>query len=299
VLPTHRRGNVVGALQVGMTPGEGGNFATGMLQAAADGRLQCLVLVGCDPLSDFPDHDLAQRALATVPALIAVDTVLSPSAQQAHVVLPAAAYGEKAGTVTNIEGRVQTVAQQVNAPGTARPDWMIAVELATRLGHDLGLRSVDEVTDAIARSVPAYAGITAAAVRDARDGLLAVPAPRRALTPSGQVAPQPSGYDFRLIVGRELYDLGIGTALSPSLAGLPRGARAHLHPLDLERMAPGGQVDQVRVSSAKGSLVVPAVADPGLQRGLVWMPFNQPGGAVSELLDAASPVLDVRVEVVG
>jgi predicted molibdopterin-dependent oxidoreductase YjgC len=264
-----------------------------------DGRLQCLVLVGCDPLSDFPDRDLAQRALAAVPALIAVDTVLSPSAQHAHVVLPAAAYGEKAGTVTNIEGRVQTVAQQVNAPGTARPDWMIAVELATRLGHDLGLRSVDEVTDAIARSVPAYHGITAAAVRAARDGLLAVPAPRRALAPSGQVAAHPSGYDFRLIVGRELYDLGITTALSPSLAGLPRGARAHLHPLDLERMAPRGQVGEVRVSSAKGSLVVPAVADPGLQRGLVWMPFNQPGGAVGELLDAASAVLDVRVEVVG
>ena len=53
----------------------------------------------------------------------------SESTQLADVVLAAAAYGEKAGTTTNLEGRVTTLAQKVTATGTSRPDWMIAVEL--------------------------------------------------------------------------------------------------------------------------------------------------------------------------
>ena len=64
VLPVLRRGNVVGALQLGMRPGKGGLDSTGVLQAAAEGRIRCLVLLGSDPLADFPDSDLADRALA-------------------------------------------------------------------------------------------------------------------------------------------------------------------------------------------------------------------------------------------
>ena len=61
--PAFRRGNVVGALQVGMRPGRGGLDSRGMLQAAADGKIECLILLGADPLTDFPDADLARRAL--------------------------------------------------------------------------------------------------------------------------------------------------------------------------------------------------------------------------------------------
>ena len=64
VLPALRRGNVVGALQLGLTPSAGGLDATGILTAAADGRIDLLVLLGADPLDDFPDADLARRALA-------------------------------------------------------------------------------------------------------------------------------------------------------------------------------------------------------------------------------------------
>ena len=90
VLPAFRRGNVVGALQVGMRTGDGGLDTRAALQAAADGKIECLVLLGADPLSDFPDTDLARRALAGARRIIAVDTFLTPSAQLAGVVLAAA-----------------------------------------------------------------------------------------------------------------------------------------------------------------------------------------------------------------
>ena len=172
VLPALRRGNVVGALQLGLTPQDGGLDAAGILTAAADGRIDLLVLLGADPLDDFPDADLARRALAGARRVISVDTFLTDSTAAADVVLAAAAFGEKSGTTTNLEGRVTNVGQKVTVAGTARPDWMIAVELAELLDHvDVAdtLTSLDAITDAIAATVPAYAAATRAALRsDAR-----------------------------------------------------------------------------------------------------------------------------------
>ena len=61
VLPVLRRGNVRGALAAGLTPGEGGLATAGILDAAANGRIGCLILLGADPLSDVPDAALARR----------------------------------------------------------------------------------------------------------------------------------------------------------------------------------------------------------------------------------------------
>ena len=66
--------------------------------------------------------------------------------------LPAAGFAEVDGTTTNIEGRVSVLGQKVTPPGTARADWMIAAELALRLGADLGLESVDDIWDEIERA---------------------------------------------------------------------------------------------------------------------------------------------------
>ena len=229
VLPALRRGNVVGALQLGLTPNDDGLDATGILTAAAEGRVDLLVLLGADPLADVPDADLARRALAGARRMIAVDTFLTDSAAAADVVLAAAAFGEKSGTTTNLEGRVTTVGQKVSVAGTARPDWMIAAELAERLGLDDvadTLGSLDAITDAIAASVPAYAGATRAALRTAADGVLAVPEPDAAAFPAPSArAPDRISYDYRLVVTRRLYDNAVGTARSPSLAPLAGGRR--------------------------------------------------------------------------
>ena len=115
------------------------------------------------------------------------------------------------------------------------------------------------------------------------------------IQPSGQEVPTASGYDYRLLVTRELYDLGINTQMSPSLAGLPRGARAHVNPADLERLGVAAGTS-VRVGTERGSVVVALHPDAGLPRWTVWMPFNQPGANVGELIDIFAPVNDVRIE---
>jgi NADH-quinone oxidoreductase subunit G len=197
VLTALRRGNVHGALDMGLAPGllpghvavedagdwyqgtwdvvpdHAGLDATGILTAAAEGGVQVLVLLGADPIADFPDHDLAKRALQKA-TVIAVDTHRTASVELASVALPAAGPDEVTGTTTNIEGRILSVTQKVTPPGTARADWHIAAELAHRLGRELGLESVEAIWDEIERLAPSYAGITAEVLKVAagRNGVL-------------------------------------------------------------------------------------------------------------------------------
>jgi NADH-quinone oxidoreductase subunit G len=294
VLPAMRRGNVVGAIEMGLVPGESGMHGLEIARAAAAGKIECLVLLGCDPLSDFPDTDLARQMMAGAPRIIAIDTFLTKSSSPADVVLAAAAYGEKRGTTTNIEGRVTTVSEKVTPRGTSRPDWMIAVELADLLGGDLEVSSVDDLTNAIAANVPGFSEATTAGLRTARDGIVCKgslpPATAKLATIDDR-----NSYDYRLVVSRKLYDNAVGTAMSPSLAHLAVGSHLHLHPLDVERVGSTDGAD-VKVTSKRASMVFKVVADDTVVRGSAWVPFNQPGPSIGELIDSADVVTDVRVE---
>jgi len=311
-----RRGNVHGALDMGLAPGLlpgrtaepsdallarwNGTAATSgldtaaMLEAAAAGKLPVLVLLGADPLTDFPDTDLAQRALAAAGTVIAVDTHPNPSVRRAHVVLAASAFAEKAGTTTNLEGRVSQLSQKVNGPGTARPDWIIASELAYRLGSDLGLESVEQIWDEI-RSVSApHAEIDAARLAAQRDGVVAEGSSVAFVAPSATELPASDAYALRLSVGRKLYDSGVTTTFAASLSELAPGSSVLLNPYDFDRIQPTAA--GVRVTSTRTSVVLPAVRSDRVPRGSAWVAHAQPDVQIGTLIDLAQPVIDVRVE---
>ena len=198
-LPALRRGNVNGAIDLGMAPGIlpgrvslsdgrgwyewhwGGTLpkskgldTLGMLMQAAAGRMDVLFLVGADPLSDCPDKGLAALALESTRFVVAIDTFASPSTAYADVVLPAAAFTERRGSFTNAEGRVTWLGQKVTPPGTARPDWMIATELASRLGGDLGASSLEELWAEVRKVSGLHADVTTELLvsRQGRDGVV-------------------------------------------------------------------------------------------------------------------------------
>lgn len=291
VLPVLRRGNVRGAIEAGLNTGS----TRRILEDASEGRIRCLVLVGADPLADVPDSALVRRALAGVGSIVSVDTTLTNVTRRADVALPAAAFAEKDGTTTNIEGRVTQLARKVNVRGTARPDWMIAVELADVLGRELPVGSVSDVHDHLVRSVAAFAPATRAALAKDPDGVLLDTRTGSAASVTTPTVLERAGFAYRLVVGRKLYDQGHATAQSPSLAGLAPGAGLHMHPLDLDRLgAPTGS--DVKVIGARTSIIMPVVADEAVMRGTVWAAWNQPGPNIGELIDSSEPVNDVSVE---
>jgi NADH-quinone oxidoreductase subunit G len=287
VLPALRRGNVRGALSVGLAPQSGADAAS-ILEAAASGRVECLILLGADPLNDVPDADLARRGIAGAKFVVSLDTFMSPSTAHADVVLPVAAYGEKDGTTMNLEGRVTNVVQKITARGTSR------AELADMLGHDLGVSTIADVQKRMASQVLGFGGTTTA-VAIKRDGVVvSVASPVRTPFAAPPVAAR-SSYDFRVVTGRKLYDKAIGTATSPALSALAPGARVTIHPLDLERV--GAAVgSNVRVSNAHSSVVLPVFASESVVRGTAVVPFNQPGADIRELVRHGESVVDVRIE---
>ena len=294
VLPVLRRGNVRGAITAGLTPQQGAADTVEILELAAAGKIDTLVLLGADPLSDVPDADLARRGLAGARNIISIDTFMTPSTSQADVVLPAAAFGEKNGTTTNLEGRMSNVAQKITPAGTSRPDWMIAAELAIALGKDLGVGSVEEVTAKLANTVPQFApAVNTKALR--HDGVLMNhPTP---LTLSRATLPvqDRNSYDYRIVSFRKLYDAAVGTAKSPSLAQLATGATVVVHPLDLARI--GVELGaNVQVISTKATAVLPVTTSEDVLRGTAWLPFNQPGNDAREIFDARADIVDVRIE---
>jgi NADH-quinone oxidoreductase subunit G len=203
-LPALRRGNVFGALDMGLAPGilpgrvgldagrdrftrawgsvpgAAGLDTAGILASMAgertdDPAVRALVLLGADPLSDFPDHAVAQKALSAGHFVIAVTGHPSQSVDaHADVVLPCAVTHERAGTTTNIEGRVTRLGPKLTAPGFAWPDWIIAAELAAALGGDLGVASFNALADELEGTAPAYAGLTQEVLHSdaAHDGIV-------------------------------------------------------------------------------------------------------------------------------
>ena len=194
-----RRGNVHGALDLGLAPGvlpgrvgleagrawyeyqwgtqlpAGPGLTTeGILAAASRGHIGGLVLLGADPRTDFPDATLALKGILGARFVVAVDTHLTASSRAADVILPAATWAERRGTFTNLEGRITWLSQLVTARGVAWPDWMIASELAARLGVDLGFSSLEEIWEEVTRVSPLHHDVSYEdlAGERARDGLV-------------------------------------------------------------------------------------------------------------------------------
>ncbi len=294
VLPVLRRGNVRGAIAAGLTPQNNSGDATDILNAAAAGKIDCLILLGADPMADVPDSGLVQRAFTQIKNLISIDTMINDSNRNADVVLPAAAYGEKNGTTTNLEGRISNVAQKITPRGTSRPDWMIATELSISLGVDIGVSSLEDLSEKLVGTVAAFAPSVDAKSTHGDGVLMARETPVTISSNLSKVIDR-NTYNLRLVVSRTMYDSAGSTVSSPSLAGIITDAAIFVNPLDLARI---GVVDgtNVRVGAEGTNIVIMIKSHNGVHRGVAWLPFNHTGVDIRPLLNISNDVIDVRIE---
>ncbi|NNN00616.1 MAG: NADH-quinone oxidoreductase subunit NuoG [Acidimicrobiaceae bacterium] len=177
-LPALRRSNVVGALDMGLSPqlrpgrgfdpGSTGRDCAQQLAALSDGSQRALLLLGGCLLGNVLDVVQASAALERADVVV-VTGHGGATLAYADVVLPAAVQHERTGTVTNIEGRVTSVVPKIVAPGSAWPDVAIAAELAELLGQSLGLDSIEMAAKAIEEST-GYPALSV--LNDATDGVV-------------------------------------------------------------------------------------------------------------------------------
>jgi NADH-quinone oxidoreductase subunit G len=145
-------------LQAGHRPAPPGLGTLEMLRGAVEGRIRFLWLMGADVLSDVPDASLAAAALGSGAYVVVSELFPTATALSADVVLPAAAFAEKEGSFTNLERRIQKTNPVVQAPGGARADWHVLLDISARLGTPRGWASSKDIAAEIARSVPTHQG---------------------------------------------------------------------------------------------------------------------------------------------
>lgn len=252
-----------------------GRSAREILEGAAGSG--ALYLVGSDPAADFPDATLGARAIDEAPFVVAHDLFLTESARRADVVLPAAAFPERAGTLTSWEGRRQELSAALEPAGLARPDWEILAMIARGMGAARFPASLNEIRREIA-------------MLDRASGAV-----RPVEVPAAPMRRLDEHFPFALVTYPLLLDHGTLQAGAADLAATAEPAFVEIHPEDAA--APGiagGQV--VRVSSQCGEVEAPARLSDRIARRSVFMPANQAGVRASALIDAGEPVTLVRVE---
>ena len=130
-----------------------------MFEAAEEGRIKAMYIMGENPLLGAPDLTLIRRGLERLDFLVVQDLFLTETARFADVVLPAAGHAEKDGTFTNTERRIQRIKKVVAAPGLAKPDWKILAELLHRPGFKNDFKTPAEIMAEITRVNRHYAGV--------------------------------------------------------------------------------------------------------------------------------------------
>jgi len=134
---------------------------TEMLDAAYQGEVKALYLVGENPMLSDPDASHVREALEKLEFLLVQDVFLSETAQLADVILPGVTFAEKDGTFTNTERRIQRVRKVIESTGNSKPDWWITCQLAQRMGgKGFNFEHPSEIMDEIAHLTPSYGGIS-------------------------------------------------------------------------------------------------------------------------------------------
>ena len=135
--PAHRA-EVAALWGVEDVPARPGKTAIEMFEAAADGEIRLLWIACTNPAQSMPDQATVRRALERAEFVVLQEAfATTATAAFADLLLPASAWGEKDGTVTNSERRISRVRPAVPAPGAARDDWRIVVDVARRVEQRL------------------------------------------------------------------------------------------------------------------------------------------------------------------
>ena len=145
-------------------------------RGVAEGRIRALYLVGGDPLETLSDEE--QAALASLDFLVIQDVQSHGWTAMADVVLPGAAFIEKEGTFTNVDGRVQRIRQGLAPAGDARPDWEILRDLNRLMGGEAPQDGVEEIMADMSNAVAAFEGMDYDVIGDGGRPLVQIEASR-------------------------------------------------------------------------------------------------------------------------
>ncbi|HEX9463408.1 MAG TPA: formate dehydrogenase subunit alpha [Alphaproteobacteria bacterium] len=274
-------------------------------------QVRGMYIMGENPAMSDPDAHHARGALAMLEHLVVQDIFLTETAAYADVILPASAWPEKDGTVTNTNRQVQMGRRALPLPGSARQDWELIQEIARGMGLNWTYTHPREVFAEMVQIMPSLANITWERLE--RESAVTYPCPapdqpgqdivygdgfptaskRGKLVPanySGPGEPTDDQYPMILTTGRQLehWHTGAMTRRASVLDEIEPQAMACLSPKDLKHLGVQGG-DVIRVSTRRGAVELLVRVDEAVPSGMVFIPFCYAEAAANIL---TSPQLD-------
>ncbi|TAL25339.1 MAG: formate dehydrogenase subunit alpha [Nitrospirae bacterium] len=292
--------------------------STEMIEAASDGKLRALYIMGENPMLTDPNIHHTRKALENLDFLVVQDIFLTETAELADVILPAACFAEKTGTFINTERKVQLVRKAVEPPGNAREDMQIISELSGKIGYDMKYSSSEEVFEELGGLWPALAGISYSRIRN--NGIhwpcptkdhpgteylykAGFPRGRVPFTPIKYMPPAESAdkdYPFVLTTGRNLFQYHSGS-MTRKVAPIEAHAGEpyiEINAADAEKLGvkPG---EKIKVSSRRGQIEIKARITDRVSEGTVFIPMHYKEAAAnvitSEALDPYAKTPEFKV----
>jgi len=141
-------------------PAKRGMKTPDMWDAALEGRLKGLWIIGYDVAQTDPNLKKVRKALSRLEFLVVQDLFLTETTKFAHLVLPGASFLEKDGTFTNLERRIQRIRKAVEPPAGVLPDWQVVSEISTRMGYPMSYGHPSKIMDEIATLTPSWTGVS-------------------------------------------------------------------------------------------------------------------------------------------
>ncbi len=275
--------------------GSAGLTVTEIIDAIHQDQVKAMYILGENPAMSDPDVVHARDALAKLEFLVVQDIFLTETANYADVILPASAFAEKNGTVTNTNRQVQMGRKAVEPPGEAMEDWWITNEIAKRIGLDWNYAHPSDIFAEMKQAMPSLNNITWE--RLSRQNSVTYPSlsptdPGQAIvfgdrfptedglarfSPASIVAPDESPdqeYPMILITGRQLehWHTGSMTRRSRVLDAVEPEAFCSLHPNTLRRLGIG-RGDMITVATRRGKISISAREDRNIPHNTIFIPF--------------------------
>ena len=277
-----------------------------MMDAAYNGELKALYIMGENPMLSDPDLSHAEKSLKKLDLLVVQDIFMTETARLADVVLPGVTFAEKDGTFTNTERRIQRVRAAIPPIPNTRQDWEIIAGLSTRMGYPMSYKDAEEIFEELRTVTPSYAGVTYDRIEEVgvqwpcptedHPGIKFLHKDKfvRGLGLFSAVefkeAAELPDKDYPLILTtgrvRPQYHTGTMTRRSAGLEYLSPDAFVEINPKDASK---NGVTDGdiVKITSRRGEVDVKAWVTDRAPVGTIFMPFHYVESAANILTNTA------------
>jgi len=288
------------AWNVKLSPDQGLNMIR-MVEEAEKGNLKALYIMGENPVWRLPQHERVYNALDGLDLLVVQDILHTVTTRLAHVVLPGAAFSEKDGSFTNLEGRISRISQVVRPPEESLPDWEILDRLCEKLGNSQRLRSVARIQGEISRLVPQYEALNQAPekgwawIRHREEARLFSGREDGSLIPFtrlGELAHEDGddAYPLTAVLGTQRFHLGSGTrsGCSKRIAAFNVDGAVSVSIEDSRKFGVA-EGDVARIQSPHGSITRRIRVDQRMPQGRLFIPTGVKGNDALNLVDWRAP----------